>query len=176
VSTHTATDRDPGFAGVPETAPRPATARRWWGPAALVVTAIAVLVAPLALAVAITASATVPGPATARVVSAAELEEQYGIKVDLVAVIAAGGVIDVRYQIVDKDKAGHLLHDAPPALYVEASGAVLRSNASKSHKMTIVDGASYFLLYPNSGGVIQAGTQVSVVIDQVRLAPITAQS
>ncbi|MFN8630974.1 MAG: hypothetical protein U0838_11855 [Chloroflexota bacterium] len=169
-------DRDLGAAGVPETAKRPSAVARWRGAAALLITGLAVVVAPLALAVGITANAATLGPATARVVTAAEMEQDYGLKVDLVAVIAAGGVVDVRFHVVDAAKVGHLFHDAPPALYVESSGAVLRANTPKAHKMTVVDGASYFILYPNSGGVIQSGTQVSVVIDQIRLTPVVAQS
>ena len=109
--------------------------------------------------------------AAARVVSAADLEKEYGIKVTLVAVIAAGGLVDLRYTVVDKAKAEHFLHDATslPALYVESSGAILTTNRPKAHKMTVLDGASYFVLYPNSGGAIQAGTGVSVVIDGLRL-------
>ena len=106
------------------------------------------------------------------------MEEEYGIKVNLVAVIAAGGLIDLRFTVVDKDKATHFLHDAAslPELYVESSGAVLRTSRAKAHKMTVLDGASYFVLYPNSGGAIQAGTGVSVVIEGIRLAPVAAQS
>ncbi len=191
-------DRDRGIAAVPETAKpsrgedgatsldqddggeavRPAHARRWRGLLAVAAIGLSVVVAPLALAVGITLTTTPLGPGDARVVTAAELEQEYGIKVSLVAVIAAGGVVDVRFTVLDKDKAGHLLHDAAslPELYVETSGAVLRSSRAKAHKMTVLDGASYFLLYPNSGGAIQAGTGVSVVIDAIRLEPIAAQS
>lgn len=141
-----------------------------------------VLVVPLALAFGITWTA--PGlagaarAADAQVVSAADMEQEYGIKVTLVAVIAAGGLIDLRFTVVDKGKAEHFLHDSAtlPALYVESSGAVLRTSRAKAHKMTVLDGASYFVLYPNSGGAIQAGTGVSVVIEGIRLAPVAAQS
>jgi hypothetical protein len=143
---------------------------------------IAVLIVPLLLATSLTWGAGTGGAAAqaaaARVVSPADLEQQYGIKLDLVAVIAAGGLVDVRFTVIDKAKAEHVLHDSTqlPALFVEASGAVLRTSHPKAHKMTILDGASYFLLYPNSGGAIQAGTGVSVVIDDIRLEPISAQS
>jgi hypothetical protein len=143
---------------------------------------LAVLVIPVLLATSLTWGAGQGGAAAlaaaARVVSPADLEQQYGIKLDLVAVIAAGGLVDVRFTVIDKAKADHVLHDSAqlPALYVEARGAVLRTSHPKAHKMTILDGASYFLLYPNSGGVIQAGTGVSVVIGDIRLEPITAQS
>ncbi len=144
---------------------------------------LGVLVLPLALAIGITSAAAAPDnfaarAASARVVSAADLEQAYGIKVSLIGVIAAGGLVNVRFTVVDKEKATHLLHDsaALPSLYIETRGAVLRSTQAKAHKMTVVDGASYFILYPNSGGVIQAGTPVSIVIDEVRSDPITAQS
>ena len=148
----------------------------------LMVTGLAVTLAPLALAVGITATATEPSPAVrageARLVSAVELERDYGIKVKLIAVTAEGGVVDLRFTVTDREKAAHLLHDAGalPELFVEASGAVLRSPKPMAHKMTVRDGASYFLLYPNSGGVVQAGSEVSVVIDDVRLTAIHAQS
>jgi hypothetical protein len=45
-----------------------------------------------------------------------------------------------------------------------------------AHKMTMLEGGTYFVLYPNSGGVVQPGTGVSVVVDDVRLAPVGAAS
>jgi hypothetical protein len=163
----------------------PVAARRWPSRRPLPwLTAIAgVLVVPLALAFGIIwagpgLAGGAPGAADARVVSAADMEQEYGIKVDLVAVIAAGGLVDLRFTVVDKDKAQHFLHDAAslPALYVESTGAVLKTSRAKAHKMTVLDGASYFVLYPNSGGAVQAGTGVSVVIEGIRLEPIVAQS
>jgi hypothetical protein len=116
--------------------------------------------------------------AAARVVSAATLETQYGIRINLVAVTADGGLVDLRFTVLDKTKAEHLLHDAEdmPRLFVETRAAVLAAPHPMAHKLNIVDGASYFLLYPNAGGAIQQGTQVSVVIDDIRLIAVTAQS
>lgn len=116
--------------------------------------------------------------ADARVVSAAELEEVYGIRVNLVAVTADGGLVDLRYTVIDKDKAGHVLHDAAalPQLLLPDKGAVLRAPQARAHKLDLIDGASYFLLFPNSGGLVQAGAPVSVVIDDIRLEPLAAQS
>ncbi len=140
------------------------------------------LVIPLAVAIAITA--TVPGlsrtvdPALVPVVSSASLEDVYGLRLNLVAVTAAGGLVDVRFTVTDKDKALHVLHDAAtmPELYVEASGTVLRAPKPLAHKMVLLNGATYFVLYPNSGGAIQRGTSVSVLIDSVRSQPIVAES
>jgi hypothetical protein len=118
-------------------------------------------------------------PGDARLVSAADMEREYGVRVNLVAVTANGGLVDVRFTVIDKEKAAQILHDSAsmPELFVEATGAVLSTRNPMAHKkLDLLDGATYFLLFPNSGGAIQRGTPVSVVIDGIRLAPIDAQS
>ena len=45
-----------------------------------------------------------------------------------------------------------------PELLVEPSGTVIRAPTGMRHKVTILDGGSYFILYSNPGGAIQAGT------------------
>ena len=116
--------------------------------------------------------------ASARVVDAAALEAATGIRVTLVAVTADGGLIDLRFKVVDEVKASHLMHDplTMPSLYVERSGRVLSASHPLAHKISVIDGATYFMFYANSGGAIQSGTPVSVVVDGVRTAPIVAQS
>lgn len=144
----------------------------------------AVLVLPLIVAATLSytsgrSNGRLANATAARVVSAADMEREYGVRVNLVAVTADGGLVDVRFTVVDKDKAGHILHDSAsmPDLFVETTGAVLSTRNPMAHKeLTLLDGATYFLLYPNSGGLIQRGTPVSIVIDGIRLAPIDAQS
>jgi hypothetical protein len=116
--------------------------------------------------------------ADARVVDATALEDEFGIRVTLVAVTADGGLVDLRFTVLDRTKAEHVMHDATtmPALYVERSGRLLTASHPLAHKVTVLDGATYFLLYANSGGAIQGGTPVSVVIDDQRTTPIAAQS
>jgi len=116
--------------------------------------------------------------ASARVVDAAALESATGIRVTLVAVTADGGLVDLRFTVVDQAKASHLMHDPStmPSLYVERSGRVLSPSHPLAHKVTVLDGATYFLFYPNAGGAIQNGTSVSVIVDGLRTAPIVAQS
>jgi hypothetical protein len=144
---------------------------------------VGVLVLPLLVAAALTYTATgssspAANAAAARVVSAAEMESDYGIKVNLVAVTAGGGMVDLRFTVIDKSKADHIMHDASvmPALLVEPSGTVISAPTGMRHKVTILDGGNYFMLYSNPGGAVQAGTSVSVVIGDVRLEPLDAQS
>jgi hypothetical protein len=44
------------------------------------------------------------------------------------------------------------------------------------HHLSLVTGGRYFILFSNAGGVVQSGTSVSVLINDVRLTAIAAQS
>jgi hypothetical protein len=169
-----------------ETAPATPVAgagRRWSRFRPWLLALVGALVLPLAVTAVLTWTASSTDlfarrAADARLVSATDLEEEYGIRVNLVAVTANGGLVDLRFTVLDKDKAGHILHDAAslPELLLADRGAVLRAPQPHAHKIELLDGASYFLLFPNSGGLVQAGVPVSVVIDEVRLEPVAAQS
>ena len=142
-------------------------------------TLMGVVVLPIALAVGVTALApSVPDASSARVISAATLEADYGVRFDLVAVTASGGLVDLRFTVLDEGKAKTLFHTAAssPALLVEGKGTVLRTKKGMSHSLSLLTGGRYFVLFSNSGGVIQAGTKVSVVIDDVRLESMAATS
>ena len=117
-------------------------------------------------------------PAAARVVSVADLEQDYGVRFDLIGVTASGGLVDLRFTVLDATKAKALFHDASssPALYVESTGSVLRTRKGMGHRLDMVAGGRYFMLFSNAGGVVQAGTPVSIVIDDIRLEPIAALS
>ena len=142
-----------------------------------------VVIVPMTMVVTLTFTGTPHGAhvidaAGARLVTADALEATYGIRVTLVAVTAEGGLVDVRFTVTDRTKAAAVLaeHAAMPALFVERSGAVLSTSHPMAHKVVLIQGGTYFLLYPNSAGAVQPGTPVSIVVDGVRLAAITAQS
>jgi len=116
------------------------------------------------------------GPA--RPVSAAELETQYGVRVDLVALTGLGGLIQLRFTVLDKTKAETLFRVAEnmPALIVESSDKVLHAPSGMRHHLTLLDGASYFVLYANAGNSVAPGTKVSVQIDTVKLEHLATAS
>jgi hypothetical protein len=123
------------------------------------------------------AAALTDGVTFSRAVSQQQLEAEYGVRVDLVAVTAAGGLVDVRFTVVDKDKAERLFGDSGelPIVAVEGTDVVLRASHGMHHNLTLLKGGTYFLLFANAGGRVQAGTPVSVVIDGVRVEHLTAQ-
>jgi hypothetical protein len=168
---------DPEVAVTGSTATGSAGRRPWSWPWAAALSAV--LVVPLIVAIGLTALS--PGatdPTSARLVSASTLEADYGVRFDMVAVTAAGGLVDLRFVVVDAAKAANLFHDSSssPALLVDGSGAVLRMRKGMNHNISFLTGSRYFVLFPNAGGAVQRGTRVSVVIDDIRLEPIAVQS
>ena len=140
---------------------------------------IATLVAAMAIGVVAWRSSGADNPAIARskAVTAAELESRYGARIDVVGLLAAGGLIELRFQVIDKDKAVALFGagEESPELAVEGTTHVLRTAKGMSHKLTLLDGASYFILYSNPGNVVHQGTKVSFVMNDVRLEHLDVQ-
>ena len=115
--------------------------------------------------------------AASRPVSSKVLEEQYGAKVEMVGLLAAGGLIELRFQVVDKDKAMGLFGAVAdmPMLAVEGTDRVLESAKGMKHHMQLLNGGSYFIFYTNSANAVQEGSMVSMVINGVRLEHIVVQ-
>ena len=111
-------------------------------------------------------------------ISQADLEEQYGLRVRLVAATAGGGMVDVRLKIIDAEKAKTLLQDPKnfPALWIADSDITLgipdetRSQEIKFEKDNII-----FILFPNAHGVVKPGTPVSLVFGDIRMEPVVAK-
>ncbi len=105
----------------------------------------------------------------------AELEEQYGIRVTLIAVTAAGGMVDLRFEVIDAEKANKLLddHENMPALI--PLGSKRRLGTTGEHRMKLFSGKVYYMLYGNAQGIVQPGTPVSVAFGNLILPPIPAK-
>ena len=123
-----------------------------------------------------TGQAVVTEPA-AEYVSANELEERYGLRVRLIGVTAGGGMIDFRLKIIDVEKAREFLQDPAnlPSLTVAESGEALMGTEGLEDDISWEEGGILFILFSNSGGLIQPGTPVIVEFGDVQLEPILAQ-
>jgi hypothetical protein len=115
--------------------------------------------------------------AASKPVSAKVLEEQYGAKVQMVGILASGGLLELRFQVIDKDKAMALFGpvDQMPMLAIEGTSKVLESAKGMKHHMTLLNGGSYFIFYTNSANAVHQGSLVSMVINGVRLEHIVVQ-
>ena len=111
-------------------------------------------------------------------VTAKGMAARYGIDVTLIAVSAAGGLIDFRYQVVDPDKANPVIHDIDlfPKLIEESTGATLAIRSlPHNHKKELEFGGSYFFLLPNANNAFHQGSRATLVIGDARLEHIAVR-
>ena len=114
----------------------------------------------------------------ATTISVKTLEERYGIRLRLLAVTALGGMVDLRYMIMDQAKAKALAqYLGQIELVDDDSGATLKM--ATGHGMhrndRLEDGQLNFHFFANAGNAIKTGHPVTVVIGPVRLEAIDAQ-
>jgi hypothetical protein len=111
------------------------------------------------------------------VVSAQGLVETSGVKLVRVALSGSGGLVDVRYRVIDPDKATSIhAADSPPLILDQRSGAIVNQllMAHLHHGRPTV-GITYYLLFLNPGNVIRRGSRVSIQLGGARVEGVTVQ-
>lgn len=110
-------------------------------------------------------------------VSRSEMAAREGVDVNLVAVTAAGGLIELRLQVVDPDKAYDVIHetDQRPVIVSEETGETLTMAAPSHHHGELELGGQYFFLLANAHSAVRAGTDVTLVIGDSRLEHVEVQ-
>ena len=118
-----------------------------------------------------------PVTGVTRVLTPLELENEFGIRIRLVGITASGGLVDFRYRVVDLDKALPLLgsHENMPGLVDEASGVALIAPEGMMHHNVLEADRTYFMHYPNAGNKIKPGSEVAVVMGDIRVESVIAQ-
>jgi hypothetical protein len=103
-------------------------------------------------------------------------ETRYGIQIAQVGLTAAGGLVDVRFKVLDAAKAAQLLGNpanAPTLLAADNPPLMPPHHALKGARFT--PGQVFYILYPNVRNTIKPGVEVTVAMGEVRLGPVTAQ-
>lgn len=110
-------------------------------------------------------------------ITANALEEQYGLRVNLIAVTAAGGFVDLRLKITDGDKAKSLLADKNnfPSLMVNKNIVLNAPEDAKSQEIRFNNDGNIFILYVNKANAVKSGSQIRVLFGDNELDPITVQ-
>lgn len=111
-------------------------------------------------------------------VTADGMAARYGIKVDLIGVTAAGGLVEFRYQVVDPDKADAMIHDKKllPIVVVEETGATMVISRPHHHAAALQLGGTYFFLFANAHNAIHRGSMVTLVMGDARIEHLVAQA
>ena len=112
-----------------------------------------------------------------QLLSQAAFEEQHGLQVRLIGVTGGGGLVDFRLKMTDAEKARQFLQDPDnlPILLVAADGTQILAADSMDDDIQWDDGGILFMLLPNSEGLIQPESPVTVKFGDIHLEPIPAQ-
>jgi hypothetical protein len=107
-------------------------------------------------------------------VSPAGLVARSGVRVVRVTASGGGGLLDLRYQVVDPDAAAAVhAAAAPPALVDERTGGVIAGLfMGHMHHGRAKAGVTYYLVFTNPGNAVRPGDRVSVVLGDARLAHV----
>lgn len=120
------------------------------------------------------------GPATASpvpaswarpVVAAEDLGQASGVLITRVAVTGDGGLVDLRFRMVDPDRA-HALHAAgtPPAVVDERTGLVVHELLmNHAHTGAYRAGVTYYLVFTNPGNWVHRGGPVTVLLGDAQV-------
>lgn len=110
-------------------------------------------------------------------ISQTAFTETTGVRLVRVTTTAGGGMLDLRYQVVDPDKAG-IVHDSdnPPTIVDEVTGqSASRPWMHHSSGRTLQAAVTYNELLLNPGGVVKSGSLITVVIGNSRLEHVVVQ-
>ena len=124
-----------------------------------------------------TASAAPPPQWQRPAVSASGLAERSGVRLIRVAVTGGGGLLDLRYQVVDPNKAA-AVHEArtPPAIIDERTGLVLsRLLMGHAHSGKLKPAVSYYLIFENTGNWVHHGSEVTVLLGDAQVEHIVVK-
>jgi hypothetical protein len=108
------------------------------------------------------------------VLSAAGFQRRSGVRIVRVAVSGGGGLVDLRYQVLDPNAAA-AVHDQanPPELVDERTGVVVDSLfMGHSHKGRLKAAQTYYLIFDNPGSLVHRGTRVTVRLGAARIAHV----
>jgi hypothetical protein len=110
-------------------------------------------------------------------VSNGALAQRSGVKITHVAVTGGGGLVDLRYQVVDPDKAT-ALHDAstPPAVVDEQSGLVVHDLLmDHAHTGPFKAGVTYYYIFNNPGNWVHHASLVTVLLGNAQVEHVVVQ-
>ena len=124
------------------------------------------------------AEPTAPLPKAGPAPVSPEIEAGYGLRFQRATLAVQGGLVDVRFAILDTVRAepviGHLSRERVK-LIDEASGRVLDTRTMTPGDSNLKAGEGYYMLFRNSGGLLHRGSRVAVAIGKLRLPGVTVR-
>jgi len=110
------------------------------------------------------------------------IAEKWGIQIESIRLSAANYMVDLRYRVLDAEKASRVITpQVHPYLVDQASGAKFtvpsppRIGPLRQTRSPQVTGRSYFIFFANPGQYIKPGNKVTVVLNDVRIENLAVQ-
>ena len=110
-------------------------------------------------------------------VDADGLARRSGVRITRVAVTGGGGLLDLRFQVLDPNLANSV-HDAatPPAVVEERTGLVVRDLLmNHAHTGKYTAGETYYLVFENPGNWVRRGSSVTVLLGGAQVEHVTVR-
>jgi len=102
------------------------------------------------------------------------IEARWGVRITQISVTADGGLVDMRYLVLDPDKAMKMMDTlaTTPTITDDETGQVMRLNKVMPHKHSMDTGRIYYILYVNTRGALYPGGSATVHIGDLNVGPI----
>jgi len=110
-------------------------------------------------------------------VSITALADRTGVNLVRVAVTGDGGLLDLRYKVVDPGKAA-AIHDTrtPPAIVDQRTGLVFSELLmNHSHTGELKPAVTYYLVFTNVGNWVRRGDEVTVLLGDAQVENVIVQ-
>jgi hypothetical protein len=105
------------------------------------------------------------------------IEDRYGIRLTFVGLTARDGFIDMRYRVIDAEKATDFGHypATTPMIIAEDSGAEITVTEMGLHNHRMQPGLIFHVMYRNTGNAAQRGRPVTVQVGDMKIQHIIVQ-
>ena len=108
---------------------------------------------------------------------ATALADRFGVEVTLIGISETSGFIELRYTVLDPDKALDINHylEYYPKLISEKTGKVISAPLVPHHEHNLEVGRSYYFFISNKDGTFSPGDLVTVEVGGIQVKHLTAQ-
>jgi hypothetical protein len=102
------------------------------------------------------------------------LEKRFGIQLEHIAVSHSGGLVELRFTVLDAMKAKQLVGATPRLISSETGYSLQAPENGPWRSIRLQKDASCFVLFPNARGTIKPGSRVSLSFGGLRVEPVVA--
>lgn len=114
-------------------------------------------------------------PPVGTTISTRALERRFGIHLTDIAVTHSGGLVELRFTVVDTFKARQLINATPRLIAHDTGYSLQAPELGPWRSIRLQKDASCFVLFPNARSTVKSGSRVSLAFGGVRVEPVIAQ-